>query len=84
MKLEKQFEEPCEEPVPVSQTITVTEDKPREDTGADTAVETNALPVPTNDWRDIWEEEIQVANQTNPKRMQTIYMQQQQYGHQPQ
>ena len=48
MKPEKQLEEPSEEPVPAEQTITVTEDEPREDTGADTTIEKNTQPVPTS------------------------------------
>ena len=65
---EKQLEEPREKPVFAVQTITVTEDEPREGTDDDAAVKTNTLPVPTSDSQDIWEGEVKVADLTNPKK----------------
>ena len=51
-----QHEEP-QEPVPPNQTITGVEEEPRDDTSADAAI--------------IWEDEIHIDDQANPKRMRT-------------
>ena len=75
IKPAKQDKEPREESVPPKQTITGTEEEPREDTSADATIEANTLLVPTNGGRGIGEEEIQVADQANPKQVWTDWVQ---------